>query len=242
MNALLEVRGLTAGYGKTVAIRNVDLTVNEGEIVCILGPNGAGKSTTLLALAGVLPRMAGDITALGSTVIAGRPHLAARRGIALVPEQRALFTQLTVRENLALGARRGGASQDQVLSYFPELSPKLNTKAGLMSGGEQQMLAIGRALGGGPKLLLIDEMSLGLAPVIVKRLLDFLKVVTTTLGGSVLLVEQQVVHALSVSDRAYVLSHGDMVLTGSAADLLKDRSEIDKSYFGTADNAGKAEL
>jgi branched-chain amino acid transport system ATP-binding protein len=242
MTALLEAQGLTAGYGKTAAIRNVDLIVNEGEIVCLLGPNGAGKSTTLLALAGALPRMAGEVTAMGSTVIAGRPYLAARRGIALVPEQRALFTQLTVRENLALGARRGGASQDQVLSYFPELTPKLNTKAGLMSGGEQQMLAIGRALGGGPKLLLIDEMSLGLAPVIVKRLLDFLNVVTTTLGGSVLLVEQQVVHALGVSDRAYVLSHGEMALTGQSADLLKNRAELDKSFFGTSDHAGEAEL
>lgn len=240
MNRILTAAGLTVGYSKAAVVRDVELHVDEGEVVALLGANGAGKSTTMLALAGALPRMGGTVNFLGSAVAPARPHLCARRGLALVPESRALFTQLTVRENLRLGARKAGSTDEQVLDYFPELKPKLNTRAGLLSGGEQQMVVLGRALAGKPRLLLIDEMSLGLAPVIVKRLLGFLSIVTGTFGASVLLVEQQVAHALKVSDRAYVLSHGVIALSGRSDELLANRDELNNSYFGTA--AAETEL
>jgi branched-chain amino acid transport system ATP-binding protein len=237
MKNVLSVRNLKAGYGGTAVIRGVDLEVNEGEIVALLGPNGAGKSTTLLASAGVLPAMDGQILFLGEKVPGLRPHLVARRGLALVCEQRALFTQMTVRENLRLGATKYGATTAEILGYFPELEPRLDIRAGLLSGGEQQMLALGRALIGRPKLLLIDEMSLGLAPMIVKRLLDFLETVTSSLGASVMLVEQQVESALKISSRAYVLNHGAVVMSGRSSDFLKERAELNKSYFGTSGSA-----
>jgi branched-chain amino acid transport system ATP-binding protein len=143
-----------------------------------------------------------------------------------------LFTQLTVREDLQLGSRRGGVSEDVLFEYFPELSERVDVRAGLLSGGEQQMLALGRALAGGPRILLIDEMSLGLAPVIVKRLLGLISTICKDFHASVLLVEQHIVNALEVSDRAYVLSHGDLVLEGESADLLGRLDDVSNAYLG----------
>ena len=142
MSAVVECVGLRAGYGSATVVRDLDLTVGEGETVALLGPNGAGKTTTLLTLSGVIPKLAGKARIFGRDVRGGRPHLVPRWGVALVPEQRALFYALTVRENLRLGSRKGGRSEEQLLTYFPELKPRLETRAGLISGGEQQMLAL----------------------------------------------------------------------------------------------------
>ena len=231
----IEVRGLHAGYGATTVVRDLNLTVAAGEVVALLGPNGAGKSTTLLTIAGLLPAQSGDITVLGRTVDAKRPWSAARSGVALVPEERALFFDLTVRENLLL-AIRGDRQKaiDSAIAYLPALQPLLGRLAGQLSGGEQQMLALARALASEPKVLLVDEMSLGLAPVIVQRLLPILRTVADDLGLAVIIVEQHIHMALSVADRAVVLTHGDVVLTGSAKDLAARRDLLASQYLGDA--------
>ena len=231
----IRVRALHAGYGSATVVRNLDLTVAAGEVVALLGPNGAGKTTTLLTIAGLLPAQSGEVTVLGRTVDAKRPWSAARRGVALVPEERALFFDLTVRENLLLairGDRQKGI--DSAIAYLPALGPLLGRQAGLLSGGEQQMLALARALAGKPKVLLVDEMSLGLAPVIVQRLLPILRTVADDLGVAVVIVEQHIHMALSVADRAIVLSHGDVVLTGPAKELAARRGLLASQYLGDA--------
>jgi branched-chain amino acid transport system ATP-binding protein len=231
----IQVRGLHAGYGSATVVRNLDLTVTAGEVVALLGPNGAGKTTTLLTIAGLLPPQSGEVTVLGRTVNAKRPWLAARRGVALVPEERALFFDLTVRENLLLAIR--GDRQKAIhsaIAYLPALEPLLGRLAGQLSGGEQQMLALARALAGKPKVLLVDEMSLGLAPVIVQRLLPILRTVADDLGVAVVIVEQHIHMALSIADRALVLSHGDVVLTGSAKELAARRNLLASQYLGGA--------
>ena len=231
----IDVRGLHAGYGPTTVVRDLDLTVAAGEVVALLGPNGAGKSTTLLTIAGLLPAQSGKLTVLGRTVDAKRPWSAARHGVALVPEERALFFELTVRENLLLASR--GDRQNAITSaiaYLPALGPLLGRLAGQLSGGEQQMLALARALASKPKVLLVDEMSLGLAPIIVQRLLPILRNVADDLGLAVVIVEQHIHIALSVADRAVVLSHGDVVLSGSAMDLAARRDLLASQYLGGA--------
>jgi branched-chain amino acid transport system ATP-binding protein len=169
MNDLLTVKGLVAGHRGVSVVHGIDLTVAEGEVVGLFGPNGAGKTTTLLTISGLLRALGGSVRVLGKPATKLAPTAIARLGVAHVPEDRALFTQLTVAENLRLGARRGAAGQDEVLRHFPELIPLQNRTAGLLSGGEQQMLALARALISRPRLLIVDEMSLGLAPVIVRR-------------------------------------------------------------------------
>ena len=207
MNAI-EVRGLCAGYDGATVIRDLDLEVAQGEVVALLGANGAGKTTTLLALSGLVKPSAGSIRVLGAPVRAGQAHRIARRGLAHVPEDRSLFPGLTVRQNLQVS--RGGDRRviDHVLEYFPELASKLSVRAGNLSGGEQQMLALGRALAGRPRVLLVDEMSLGLAPVIVQRQLPRLRQIAAETGTAVLFVEQHVHVALTVADRGYVVSRG----------------------------------
>jgi branched-chain amino acid transport system ATP-binding protein len=232
MTAVLESRGLTAGYAGVPVVRGLDLTVEAGEVVALLGPNGAGKTTTLLTLAGVIPAISGEAQVLGAPVAGGRPHRVARRGAVLVPDDRALFFDLSARENLRLGAGGGGDAVDLVLEYFPSLKTRMSTRAGLLSGGEQQMLAVGRALSGRPKVLMIDEMSLGLAPVIVKRMFPVVRRIADEIGAGVLIVEQHIDLALQAADRAYVLNHGEVAMTGSAADLLKDRHLLQASYLG----------
>lgn len=231
--SLIEVRDLTAGHGGIPAVRNLSLTVEQGEIVALLGPNGAGKTTTLFTIAGVLPVIAGEVIVLGSSVRGVSPHVIARRGLALLPEDRGIFFQLTVAENLRL--HRHGASTistDKILGYFPALELIMARKAGLLSGGEQQMLALGCKLIADPKVLMVDEMSLGLAPIIFERLLPVLRQIADDSGAGVLLVEQHVHAALRTADRAYVLSHGEMVMSGTAAELDERRAVLETSYMG----------
>ena len=178
---MLVVSGLSAGYNGIAVVRDLDLTVAAGEVVALLGSNGAGKTTTLSAIAGLIKPLAGSITFEGDEIGGESAHKVARRGIALVPEDRALFHDLTTRENLRVARGRDSASDDEVLDLLPELRKCMGRKAGLLSGGEQQMLAVGRALVGKPRMLIVDEMSLGLAPVVVERLLPVLRTLQTRL-------------------------------------------------------------
>ena len=231
---LLDIDGLSAGYDGVPVVRDLSLHVRAGEVVTLLGPNGAGKTTTLRAVSGLVARLKGDITVLGGPVPRlRRAHEVARRGVAHVPEGRGVLGQLTVRENLVLGARRGRPDFDKALAYFPALAPLMERKAALLSGGEQKMLVVGRAILSEPRLLLIDELSLGLAPLIFAQLLPVVRQVVADTGAGALLVEQYAELALSYSDRAYVLSHGDLVLSGPASQLLADRSRLDAAYLGS---------
>jgi branched-chain amino acid transport system ATP-binding protein len=234
MTAVLECRGLTAGYHGVPVVRNLDLRVDPGEIVALLGPNGAGKTTTLLALSGMLPALAGEVQTLGAAVSTSRPHLNARRGVAHVPDDRALFGSLTVRENLRLGIgpRSNDDAIDGVLEFFPPLREITGRRAGVLSGGQQQMLALARAVIGNPKALIIDEMTQGLAPVVAQSLLPMIRRLKDVSDVGVLLVEQHVDLALAIADRAVVLNHGEIVLSGAAADLRERRELLRASYMG----------
>lgn len=236
MSVALEIEDLSSGYVGVPVVRGVDLRVESGEVVALLGPNGAGKTTTLLTVSGLLPALAGSVTVLGEPVTARAPHLNARRGLAHVAEDRSLFFQLTVQENLRLGVAGDRSARDdayeQALEMLPALRPLMGRRAGLLSGGEQQMLALARAMVGGPKLLLVDEMSLGLAPIIVERLLPIVRRIADETGAAVLIVEQHIQMALSVADRGYVMSHGEVTMSGSAAELLERRDLLEASYLG----------
>jgi branched-chain amino acid transport system ATP-binding protein len=229
----LVLTDLHAGYSGAPVVWDLNLRVAEGELVALLGPNGAGKTTTLLTVSGLLAPIGGGVEVLGQPAIVRRPHQNARRGLAHVPEDRSLFFGLTVRENLQLGgARRRRADLGTVLGYFPALENLLPRKAGLLSGGEQQMLALGRALASRPRLLLVDEMSLGLAPVIVEGMLGVLRQIAHENGTAIVLVEQHIHMALTVADRAYVLSHGRLAVEGTRAELVDRRDLLEASYLG----------
>lgn len=234
-DTVLALRDVTAGYDGVPVVRGLDLTVAAGEVVALLGANGAGKTTTLLTVSGLLTRLSGNIEILGRATRRHAWHIA-RDGVAHVPEDRSLFFDLTAGENLRLGQRRRTrerrADLDDVLDLFPALRPLLERKAGLLSGGEQQMLALARALVGRPRLLMVDEMSLGLAPIIVERLLPVARTIATETGAGVLLVEQHVAMALAVADRAYVLSRGRITAALPAAELAQRTDLLEASYLG----------
>jgi branched-chain amino acid transport system ATP-binding protein len=231
---LLTVDHISAGYEHSAVIRDVSLHVDAGEVVALLGPNGAGKTTTLLTISALLPTMAGSIEVFGEPLGSRSTYALARAGLAHVPEDRALFFDLTVRDHLRIAAKRGKTQPDLAFASFPALERIAKRRAGLLSGGEQQMLALGRALVLNPKLLIVDEMSMGLAPVIVEQLLPSLRSIADERGCGVLMVEQHVHLALEIADRAYVLSHGDLVLEGNAADLRDDSALLESSYLGVA--------
>ena len=228
---LLECRGLAAGYGRVTVVRPVDLTVAAGTVLAVLGPNGAGKTTLLSTIAGLLPSQKGEVRVGGKTVKRGRPDLAVQAGIVLVPDDRALFSALTVQENLRVAVRRKGQIDD-VIDLFPALGMRRRMTAGTLSGGEQQMLAIARALVQRPRVLLIDEMSMGLAPVIVEDLLPIVRRVADETAAAVVLVEQHVGLALDVADEVLVLVHGEVALRDCVAGLRSDLSRLEAAYIG----------
>lgn len=232
--ALLELDGVVAGYQGVTVVRDLSLTVEPGEVVALLGANGAGKSTTLLAISGLAELQGGAVRFDGGDLEGVAPHLRTRAGIGHVPEDRALFTRLTVAENLRLGGRGDDSGVAEVLDLFPALPPLLERRAGDLSGGEQQMLAMARALVGRPRLLLVDELSLGLAPIIVQRLLANVRRLADA-GIGVLMVEQHVEAALSVADRVVVLARGRTTLTGTRAEVIDDRDRLTAAYLGDAE-------
>jgi len=233
MSPVLQARGLTLGYDGIPVVTGVDLDVGAGEIIALLGPNGAGKTTTLLGLSGMVERHSGTVL-LGGKPVPDEPYRIALEGLGHVPEDRAIFEQLTVNENLQLGQRSRRHSVRPALDLCPELEPLLNRRAGLLSGGEQQMLAVARAMVAEPRVLLVDEMSLGLAPLIVTRLVGLLRDLAARTGCGILLVEQHVAAALEIADRAYLLDRGTIALEGSA-DVMRDRlGDVESAYLGTA--------
>lgn len=230
---MLQVRGLSVAYDDLPALRDVSFDVGAGELVTMIGPNGAGKTTTLKALLGLLPYSAGTMTFQGQPLHDQPPYRRVRLGLALVPEGRHIFPRMTVQENLELGAAQGRRAPVAALEWsyalFPILAERRKQLAGTLSGGQQQMLAISRALMSNPQLLMLDEPSLGLAPVVVDQLYDKIGALKAE-GLTILLVEQQVYGALELADRAYVLETGRIVREGKRADLLAD-DYIQKTYL-----------
>ncbi len=231
---LLEVDRLTAGYGGAAVLRNLDMTVAAGEVVALLGSNGAGKTTTLRAISGLVRPMAGRIAFDGQDVARLRPYTLVNRGLAHVPEGRGIFFGLTVAEHFHLGYGGQKIDPEDAYSYFPRLAGLHGRRAGLLSGGEQQMLALARVLVRRQKLLLLDELSLGLAPIVLDNLFPVIRRFATESGAGIVIVEQHVERVLEIADRGYVLSHGEKSLEGSAAFLLSDPQRLATSYLGEA--------
>ncbi|WP_233234017.1 ABC transporter ATP-binding protein [Bordetella sp. LUAb4] len=235
MTAMLEIRGLEINYGHIEAVRGVDMSLDAGQITALVGANGAGKSTTLLALSGLLPKAKGAVLFEGEDITRLAPHQIVARGIVQVPEGRAILTTMTVRENLELGAyRRGRAKVEDDLEYifnlFPRLKERLQGVAGNLSGGEQQMLAIGRALMAKPRLLLLDEPSMGLAPIVVQEIFRAVRAINAD-GLTLFLVEQNVRQALKIAQKGYVLENGALALSGSGRELL-GHPRVLEAYLG----------
>lgn len=234
--ALLEVQAIHARYGAIEALKGVSLTVEPGEVVTLIGSNGAGKSTTLRSISGLTPASAGSISFDSQDITRVPAHEIVARGVALAPEGRHCFPRMTARENLELGAHRRRGPQvaedlERVYTLFPRLQERDRQKAGTMSGGEQQMLAIGRALMARPKLLMLDEPSMGVAPILVQRIYETIREINRT-GVAILLVEQNANYALEISRRGYVLETGRVALANSSAEL-RDDPEVQRAYLGT---------
>jgi len=233
---MLKIENLEVAYGNIKAIKGISLEVNQGEIVTLIGSNGAGKSTTLRAISGILKPRSGSITFNGERIDGVEGHEIVAKGICQSPEGRRIFPKMTVDENLDLGAFMRNDKNEiandrkRVLELFPRLQERIDQKAGTMSGGEQQMLAVGRALMGSPKLLLLDEPSMGLAPVLVEMIFETIEKINKQ-GTTILLVEQNALAALNVADRAYVLESGSIKMSGKAKDLISN-DEVTKAYLG----------
>ena len=231
---LLQVNSLTTGHNGVAVVHDVNLMVERGEVVALLGANGAGKTTLLHTIAGLLPGINGAVFFNDRPVTGLSTHQIVRQGLSLLPENRGIFYQLTVAENLRLYKRQGGAVKvEEVFEYFPALKPLVERKAGLLSGGEQQMLSLGCRFIADPKLMLIDEMSLGLAPIIFQRMLPVLTQFAADRGVGVLLVEQHVHLALKSSSRAYVLNRGELTFSGTANALQNQRQFLESNYMGS---------
>lgn len=232
MTALFACEGLTVGYGAISVARDINLSIEPREVLAVLGPNGAGKTSTILTLAGLLPPLGGTIRLRGDAVKGGSARRLNRAGVVLVPDSRALFTAMTTRENLEIARRSHGMSIDDVFDTFPALAARARLRVGMLSGGEQQMLALARALVQGPSVLIVDEMSMGLAPIIVEQLMVKLREVANQTDAAVILVEQHVHLALEIADHAMVLVHGEVSLNGRAAELRADPSRLEAAYLG----------
>jgi branched-chain amino acid transport system ATP-binding protein len=235
---LLELTGLEVAYGGIKAVKGIDLSVAHGELVSLIGANGAGKTTTLKAICGLVPTRGGSVRYDGQEITGTPPFRLVERGLAMVPEGRGVFRQLTVQENLAMGAfvRKDRPAVrrdlDRVFELFPRLAERRDQSGGTLSGGEQQMLAIGRALMSRPKLLLLDEPSMGLAPLLVQKIFETVRTISDE-GVTILLIEQNARRALEIANRAYVMESGMITLSGPAAELLAD-SKVREAYLGEA--------
>jgi branched-chain amino acid transport system ATP-binding protein len=235
-NILLKVTGLKVAYGGIQAVKGVDFEVREGELVSLIGSNGAGKTTTMKAITGTLPINDGDIQYLGKSILGQGPWDLVKQGLAMVPEGRGVFTRMTIVENLQMGAyiRNDKAEVlldiDKVFGIFPRLKERRDQLAGTMSGGEQQMLAMGRALMSRPKVLLLDEPSMGLSPIMVDKIFEVVRDVSAQ-GVTVLLVEQNASRALAIADRGYVMESGIVTMSGDAKEMLND-PKVRAAYLG----------
>jgi len=234
--ALLELNDVHTYYGAIHALRGITLSIDEGEIVTLIGANGAGKSTTLRTISGLLKPRQGEITLRGKPIVGMRPHQIVGLGICQSPEGRRVFARMTVHENLEMGAfsrndtAAFAADFERVYTLFPRLRERTGQQAGTLSGGEQQMLAMGRALMAAPKILLLDEPSMGLAPILVEQIFEIIRTINTS-GTTVLLVEQNALMALSVANRGYIMQTGEIVLSGDAASLAKNPA-VKEAYLG----------
>ena len=233
--SMISVKNLSTGYGFVNVLRDVSIEIDAGEIVAVLGSNGVGKTTLNNTLSGLVKPKSGEVLFEGASIVGASPETIVDRGMIHVPEGRKLFPNLSVRDNLELGSYRRGKSErasnlEDVLETFPKLRDRINQIAGTLSGGEQQMVAIGRGLMSNPKLLILDEPSLGLSPLLVEQMFDLIKRINEK-GLTILLVEQNVIQSLAIADRAYVIEEGAIAISGNAADLL-DNAELKKSYLG----------
>ena len=233
--SMITVKNLSAGYGFVNVLRDISLDITSGEIVAVLGSNGVGKTTLNNTLSGLIKPKSGEVLFEGKPIVGVSPETIVDLGMIHVPEGRKLFPNLSVRDNLELGSYRRGKSDraanlEDVLDTFPKLRDRINQIAGTLSGGEQQMVAIGRGLMSNPKLLILDEPSLGLSPLLVEQMFDLIKRINQK-GLTILLVEQNVIQSLAIADRAYVIEEGAIAISGNAADL-QDNSELKKSYLG----------
>ena len=237
MDTILNVSKVGSGYGELPVLHDIDLHVNRGEIVSVVGANGAGKTTLLLTISGHLRAQSGQIVFGGQDISAEPAHAAAARGLIMVPEGGRLFPFMTVLENLELGAYHDKARSqmkhnlEEVMSFFPILAERRTQLAGRLSGGERQMCAVARAMMGMPKLMMLDEPSLGLAPIMVDRVFELVKKLVATKGLTVLLVEQNVGNALHMCQRGYIIEHGQLLKTGTGSELLRD-PDVQRSYMG----------